>query len=1037
MQEEQVQEQAELLRKDSPSQIRHKGQIQKVGKAGGSVMRASSPLGLLRGLLGLTLVAGMLLAPAVARAGFGVQPGGFVTGAFQPNGSGPLGEGATPDTQAGAHPYAETTSFKLNTTASPKTGLSIPEGGELRDTVVNLPAGFVGDPNAVPYCPYLTSVGCPNDTVVGVAYVRATLEHRSYQKYFLSVYNMAPSRGEIALFAFHIGPPFYLTAFIHVHVRSTGDYGVTATVSAISQAAQILESAVTLWGVPADPSHNPYRGRSRSGGCLEEIEGVSTGKCPSDVPPRAFLTNPTACSGQPLTSTLSVDSWESPGQTTAGGDPVLSDPNWLTYASESPPLEGCEKLVFDPSLSVTPETSAVDTPTGLNVDLHVPQNEDPSGLATPDLRNATVTLPAGVAISPSAANGLAGCTPREIGLHTENQISCPNGSKLGTVQVTSPDLPRNADGSEGELTGSVYLGAPTSGSITGPPYMIYLLAEGYGLSVRLQGMVSPNPATGQLTTTFAENPPLPFEDLKLDFFGGPRAALSTPPSCGTYTTSSQLVPYSSPLAATPSSSFQASFDGNGAACPSPLPFGPSFTAGSMNTTAGGFGSLVLNISRPDAQQALSQISLTTPPGLSGMLSSVPLCGEPQAAQGTCPAASEIGTATAGTGAGPEPFSASGPVFLTGPTLLEGPNQSVAPFGLSVAIPAVAGPFDFGTVVVRSAIYVDPHTAQITVVSAPLPQMVDTSQSDSGVPVALHTVSVDIHREGFIFNPTSCNPMSVNGTLSSNQGASIAVSSPFQVAGCAGLAFKPSFTVSTQAKTSKVDGASLDVKVASGTGQANIAKVDVSLPLALPSRLTTLQKACTEAQFAADPAGCPPGSVVGVATAVTPVLNVPLTGPAYLVSHGGAAFPDLVVVLQGQGVTIELTGNTDIKKGITYSKFETVPDAPVSTFELKLPEGPHSVLGTNLPAKANRSMCGQALTMPTTITAQNGAVVKQSTKIAVTGCKPSNSPTSAQRLAKALKACNKQPKKKRASCAREARTQYGPKTKAKKSNRGGN
>jgi hypothetical protein len=229
-------------------------------------------------------------------------------------------------------------------------------------------------------------------------------------------------------------------------------------------------------------------------------------------------------------------------------------------------------------------------------------------------------------------------------------------------------------------------------------------------------------------------------------------------------------------------------------------------------------------------------------------------------------------------------------------------------------------------------------------------------------------------------------MIVNGTLSSNQGANATVSSPFQLGGCKTLAFKPSFAVSTQAKTSKVNGASLDVKVASGPGQANIAKVDVSLPKALPSRLTTLQKACTEAQFSSNPAGCPPASIVGVATAVTPVLNVPLVGPAYLVSHGGAAFPDLVVVLQGQGVTIELTGNTDIKRGITYSRFDTVPDAPVTTFELKLPEGPDSVLGAFLPAKANGRMCGQALRMPTTITGQNDAQSKQNTKIAVTGCR---------------------------------------------------
>ena len=555
---------------------------------------------------------------------------------------------------------------------------------------------------------------------------------------------------------------------------------------------------------------------------------------------RPFLTNPSLCGG-PLSTTLTADSWGNPANTCRPSRPP-----------SAPAVNGCEKLVFDPSLEVAPETSQVDTPSGYTVNLRVPQSEDPYGLATPDLRDATVALPAGVAISPSAANGLEGCTPEEIGLHTENPVACPNGSKLGTVRVTSPDLPDNADGSEGELTGAVYLGAPASGPITSPPYTIYLLAEGYGVSIRLAGTVVPNPVTGQLVTTFNENPPLPFDDLQLSFFGGPRAALMTPPACGSYTTSSQLVPYSSPTAATPSSSFATSFDGNGAACPNPLPFGPAFSAGSTNPTAGGSGAFVMNISRPDGQQALSQITLSPPPGLSGMISSVPQCGEPQAAQGTCSAASEIGTATAGAGAGPEPFYASGPVYLTGP-------YKGAPFGLSVVIPAVAGPFDFGTVVVRSAIYVNPHTAQITVVSDPLPQMVDTAQTDSGVPVALQKVTVDINRPGFILNPTSCSPMSVTGDARLKPGRERG-----RVLAVSGRRLRGPGVQTVRSRSprrrrpAKPYGASLDVKVASGPGQANIAKVDVSLPKQLPSRLTTLQKACTEAQFAANPAGCPAG-----------------------------------------------------------------------------------------------------------------------------------------------------------------------------------
>ena len=899
--------------------------------------------------------------PDEARAAeeFGIEPGSFTASVNNEDGS--------LDTQAGSHPHSASTSFDLNYHLN-RAGEKILDG-EPKDIVVELPSGFTGNPNATPRCTNteledLREPGnayggnCRPDTQVGIAALLLGGAKQGVKKFHTPLFNMVPTAGEVARLAFLI---YGEVVNVEIAVRTSSDYGLTATVSGITQVAPPISSTFTLWGVPADPSHDAERVIT----CDGVMGPCEFGESDGGAQPKPFLTNPSLCGG-PLSTTLTADSWENPGE-------YLSP-----LASTQPPLGGCEQLSFDPSLSVTPETSELDTPTGLSVDLHIPPNEDPAGLATPDLRDATVTLPAGVAISPSAANGLEGCTPAEIGLHTENVVSCPNASKLGTVQVQSPDLPRNADGSEGELTGAVYLGAPASAPITAPPYTIYLLAEGYGLSMRLEGQVVANPVTGQLTTTFNENPQLPFEDLKLDFFGGPNAALMTPPACGTYTTTSALTPYSSAIPATPSAAFATSWEGSGGACPSPLPFGPSFGAGSTSTTAGAFSSFDLSISRSDGQQALSQITLTTPPGLLGMLSSVPLCGEPQAAQGTCQDGSQIGTATAGAGAGSAPFAVSGPVYLTGP-------YNGAPFGLSVAIPAVAGPFDFGTVVVRSAIYVDPHTAQITVVSDPLPQMVDTSQTDSGVPVALQNVSVDIDRPGFIFNPTSCNPLSVTGALSSNQGASEAVSSPFQVGGCQGLAFEPSFAVSTQAKASKAYGASLAVKVASGPGQANIAKVDVSLPKQLPSRLTTLQKACTEAQFAANPAGCPAGSFVGVATAVTPVLNVPLTGPAILVSHGGAAFPDLVLVLQGQGVTIELVGNTDIKNGITYSKFETVPDAPVSTFELNLPESPHSILGTNLPEKANYNLCGQTLTMPTTITAQDGAQVTQQTKITVTGC----------------------------------------------------
>ncbi len=357
----------------------------------------------------------------------------------------------------------------------------------------------------------------------------------------------------------------------------------------------------------------------------------------------------------------------------------------------------------------------------------------------------------------------------------------------------------------------------------------------------------------------------------------------------------------------------------------------------------------------------------TPVGLLGMLSKVPLCEEPQASQGTCSEASQLGTTSVEAGSGPQPLGVRGRVYLTGP-------DAGAPFGLSIVVPAIAGPFNFGNVVVRSRIDVDPSTSALTVTSDPLPQFRD------GVPLRIQTLNVTVDKPGFMFNPTSCTAKQITATLEAEQGATVNVSTPFAVEGCKNLPFKPSFKVSTSAVTSKALGAGLDVKVTSSPGQANIARVAVSLPKQLPARLTTLQHACPAAVFASNPATCDPASLVGVVKARTPVLPVTLKGPAYLVSHGGAAFPDLVVVLQGEGVRIDLVGNTNISKGITSSTFASVPDAPIETFELQLPRGKHSALTSNV-----KSLCGQKLVMPTTFTAQSARQLKQSTKITVTGC----------------------------------------------------
>ncbi|HWX46408.1 MAG TPA: hypothetical protein VNY52_13960 [Solirubrobacteraceae bacterium] len=505
-----------------------------------------------------------------------------------------------------------------------------------------------------------------------------------------------------------------------------------------------------------------------------------------------------------------------------------------------------------------------------------------------------IKLPNGVALSPGAADGLQSCSEAQIGVGSSSPPACPPASKLGEATLTTPAL-------FGQLHGGIYLAGPESGSIGGLPFKVFLTLAGEGVMIKLPGTVEPNPVTGQITTTFAEDPQLPFSKLETQFTGGPRATLSNPQACGEATTTTDLTPWSFPDApeATPFSSFVVT------GCTSPtMLFAPVLDAGTVSPKAGGFSPFVLTLTRHDGEQDIGGLTVKMPPGLLGDLSSVPLCGEPQAREGKCSQESRIGSVTVAAGSGPQPLWLTGQAYLTGP-------YNGAPFGLSIVVPTKAGPFDFGNEVVRSTITVDPQTAAITVASGPLPQIKD------GVPLRLKTINVTVDRPGFIFAPTDCEPLAVRGTVTGAQGATAAVSSPFQAVNCALLTFKPGFAVSTSGKTSRIDGASLTAKVtypnAPVGSEANIAKVKVELPKKLPARLTTLQKACTEKTFAENPASCSAAARVGEAMAKTPVLPVPLSGPAYFVSHGGAKFPELVVVLQGDGVIVDLRGETFISK----------------------------------------------------------------------------------------------------------------------------
>jgi hypothetical protein len=685
----------------------------------------------------------------------------------------------------------------------------------------------------------------------------------------------------------------------------------------------------------------------------------------------AFLENPTGCTSEPQEGVLSADSWEAPGAVLPDGAPDLSSANWDTVPTTVfPEVTGCEGLTFHPSLEVVPQSTRADEPTGLTVGLNVPQAPLLEGdLGSPALKAATVTLPAGLSVSPSAADGLQGCTDAQFAVSAGSRGECPDASVLATATVTTPLLSE-------PLTGQVFLGNPecdpcsAADASDGRMFRLFLEVAGSGVVIKKQGTIYANPTTGQLTTTFTGLPQAPVSHIELHFKGGLRAGLATPQSCGAYTTTSDLTPWSTPVTpdAAPPSGFGVDWDGNGGACPAITPFAPSFSAGTSNPDAGQFSPLTVSINREDREQDIAGIQVTTPPGLSGILTGVALCGEPQASLGACSESSRIGTMTVAAGPGGHPFYEKGSLYLTGP-------YDGAPFGLSIVVPTVAGPFNLGNVVVRARINVNPVTTGLTVTSDALPQIID------GIPLRLRLANVTVERPDFIFNPTNCAQQHIEATITGAQGAVSHVSVPFAVSGCAGLHFGPSFKVSTSGKTSKANGASLDAKVSYPAGaQSNIASVKVDLPKQLPSRLTTLQKACTAAQFEANPAGCPVASVIGIARASTPELPVQLTGPAYFVSHGGEAFPDLEIVLQGYGVRIDLTAATFIsKQGITSSTFKTVPDAPVNSFELYLPEGKYSALA------AIGNLCTQKLLMPTLFTAQDGAQFKQSTKISVTGC----------------------------------------------------
>lgn len=875
-----------------------------------------------RAAAGWALCLGVLLASAAlagpARADFGVSA--FTGEVANQDGS--------PATQAGAHPYRATVSIEFNQHA---TDFGRVPDADAKDITVDLPPGLIGNPNATPKCDEqqiqdpAANLECAKSTQVGISELRFTSGTAP-----MPIYNMVPPPGIPAQFAFNL-----VGVLVHMNarLRTDGSYGLSIDVRDISQAQALLGTRVTFWGVPASRAHDGERNE-----CL-----ISPGVCPSDAPERPFLTNPMNCEAGPLTTTLFMSPWVNPAQVvTASFD---RDINGVPME-----VDRCDLVPFDGSLRARPALSVAGQPSGYTFDLTIPQNENPTGLAVSTVRKVSVLLPEGMNVSPSSAAGLEGCADEAFGLNDGNVPRCPNGAKIGTLEIDTPLLDQ-------PLTGTVILARPLPTQLL----RLFLYAEGSGVMVKLRGDVTPDPVTGRLTATFDNNPQLPFENLHLEFKGGPRAALSNPPVQGTYTTSTTLTSWSGKTVVS-TDSF--TIDQG----PTSVGFTPDFFAGMMNPAGGSASTFSLRFGRGDDDQMLNDITVAMPPGLTGMISQATLCSEVAANAGTCGEHSRIGTVTTGAGPGTNPFHLPGRAYITGP-------YKGAPFGMSIVVPAIAGPFDLGTVVVRAAIHVNKRDASLRVVSDPMPSILQ------GIPLQIRSVQIAIDRRGFMLNPTSCSAKRIDARIASTQAAGADVSSRFQAADCANLPFQPrmSIKVGKRGRTSRDQTVPLEVTLAMPRGNANNRGVEVTLPDTINARLRVVNQACSLAEFEAERCGA--RAQIGTAVAVTPLLRDPLRGPVYFVRSGVRRLPDIMVALRGQ-VAVDLTGKIRLPRLLLSTNFDAVPDVPITKFTMKL------VAGRQGPVGAVQNLCtARARRDPATLRfrGQNGRLVTKEQKLRVIGC----------------------------------------------------
>ncbi len=893
------------------------------------------------------------------------------------------------DPRAGVHPYAQTTWVSLNTKTNPNGVISPALPGQdegwpaqpPRDLVTELPPGFLGNLTGFERCTLaqLTpndagSLGtrCPTNSQVGLTrpYVDALSTASP-----LPLYNMEPPPGVAVRMGFQIARTPTVVDFT---VRSHSDYGVTATLRNINQGLAITGGSLTVWGDPGDPVHDYQRS------CPEQSPATQAGgpSCKFTGARVPLLRNPTSCgpTEEGMTTTLHADSWRDSAAFNPDGSPNLSDPKWHSISSDSheapgfplPPSEWgpekgtteCAKVPVKGKLSASPTSRDTTTPSGLQVKVEVPNPglDNPDGIASSDVSKVRVALPEGMTINPSQAEGLGVCSEAQyesskLSFLPENPTGCPSDSKIGTVEVVTPLL-------EEKIPGEVFVAEPFQNPF-GSLLALYVVLEEpqRGVLVKLAGEVKTDPVTGQITTIFSDLPQQPFTSFDFKFREGARAPLVTPQSCATYTTTTEIWGHSNPSGkpVLSKSSFQIDRGIGGGPCPSGdlPPFKPLLQAGTVNNAAGSHSPFNLRLARTDAEQEFTNFSIKLPPGVTGKLAGIPFCpdqaieaarhrtGAQELSSPSCPASSEVGRTLAGAGVGAVQTYAPGKIYLAGP--YNGSALSI----VSVTA-AKVGPFDLGTVVVRLALKVDPTTAEVFVDatgSDPIPHIID------GITVHLRDIRAYVDRPDFVLNPTSCAPTSTASTVlgsgldfaSGHDDVPVVVSTRFQAADCAALAFKPRLAIRLLGKTRRGGNPALRATLKmKGTGESNIAKAQVTLPRSAFLDQEHIDTICTRVQYAAD--SCPKGSIYGYARAITPLLDEPIQGPVHLRSSENP-LPDLVASLKSGRIEIDLVGRIDSpgKGGRIRTTFEAVPDAPVSSFVLTMRGGRKSLIenSTNL------------------------------------------------------------------------------------------